>query len=378
MTVNAWDSGGEAIQALAAPLDISMSTAQDSSDEWVREKKYPVCYYWSEDNGGEWKSDGIVLRDVTFSAAEEQLVITCATYHLSAFGSTDEFSSSSWNTIDIFNDHYLLVEYGADSWPALLFLCSVLALFLFPAIYFYSKDNTTAALRAFTDASRTTYLAHGRCRRGDQPWKQRVRAEAHRARAVLEENRKNLDDIDRHFHSVTIQPRRENIGKVVAESVMLNHAWRHLSRSPADHFGETLLTRPQHLMILLADWMSAATLQSVFYGKRQFDIVQKARLAAATALFMLPTAFVFPALLRMVNTPPTSVTLTKRRRFLQLRSQEHSKANDLSDSDEEEKSQDDPDPAAEFGHMLELGEFSHCGDVPTLPTEIHTAFMRTI
>lgn len=104
----------------------------------------------------------------------------------------------------------------------------------------------------------------------------------------------------------------------------------------------------------------------------------QARLAAATALFMLPTAFVFPALLRMVNTPPTSVTLTKRRRFLQLRSQEHSKANDLSDSDEEEKSQDDPDPAAEFGHMLELGEFSHCGDVPTLPTEIHTAFMRTI
>ena len=33
--------------------------------------------------------------------------------------------------------------------------------------------------------------------------------------------------------------------------------------------------RPQHLVLLLADWMSAIMLQAVFYGKSQFGVRQK-------------------------------------------------------------------------------------------------------
>lgn len=85
---------------------------QHSSDEWIREEKYPTCSYWSGENGGEWKGDGIVFRDVAFASAGRQVVISCATHHLSAFVSTETLSSPSWNTIDIFNDHHLLVEVG--------------------------------------------------------------------------------------------------------------------------------------------------------------------------------------------------------------------------------------------------------------------------
>ena len=36
-------------------------------------------------------------------------------------------------------------------------------------------------------------------------------------------------------------------------------------------------------------------------------------MAAVTALFMMPTALVFPALLRIANTPPSSATLARAR-----------------------------------------------------------------
>lgn len=42
---------------------------------------------------------------------------------------------------------------------------------------------------------------------------------------------------------------------------------------------------------------------------------EQAEMTAATALFMIPTALVFPALLRKANTPPSSVTLTRVRRL---------------------------------------------------------------
>lgn len=42
------------------------------------------------------------------------------------------------------------------------------------------------------------------------------------------------------------------------------------------------------------------------------DILQ-AKMTAVTALFMIPPAFVFPALLRKANTPPSSVTLSRSR-----------------------------------------------------------------
>lgn len=42
-------------------------------------------------------------------------------------------------------------------------------------------------------------------------------------------------------------------------------------------------------------------------------------MAAVTIVFMLPTAIVFPAILRMVNTPPPSLTLSERRLRLKRR-----------------------------------------------------------
>ena len=39
----------------------------------------------------------------------------------------------------------------------------------------------------------------------------------------------------------------------------------------------TQRSRPQHLSILLADWMSGVTVQAIFYGKSQFDITEKVR-----------------------------------------------------------------------------------------------------
>ncbi|CAN0008011.1 unnamed protein product, partial [Ectocarpus sp. 12 AP-2014] len=60
--------------------------------------------------------------------------------------------------------------------------------------------------------------------------------------------------------------------------------------------------------------MSAVTLQAIFYGKSQFSIREKAEMTAATALFMIPTALVFPAMMRLANTPPSSETLTRVRK----------------------------------------------------------------
>ncbi|CAM9582299.1 unnamed protein product, partial [Ectocarpus sp. 8 AP-2014] len=94
----------------------------------------------------------------------------------------------------------------------------------------------------------------------------------------------------------------------------MNHAWRHLWGSPTEHFKKTLLTRSQHLLILLADWMSAVALQATFYGKSQVSIRQKAEMTATTALFMIPTALAFPAMMRMANTPPSSQTLPRVRK----------------------------------------------------------------
>lgn len=42
--------------------------------------------------------------------------------------------------------------------------------------------------------------------------------------------------------------------------------------------------RSQHLVILLADWMSAVALQAVFYGKSQFSIRERVGFLPQTLL----------------------------------------------------------------------------------------------
>lgn len=48
-----------------------------------------------------------------------------------------------------------------------------------------------------------------------------------------------------------------------------------LSFTTAAYICSTVWHRSQHLIILLADWMSALTLQAVFYGKSQFRVQEK-------------------------------------------------------------------------------------------------------
>ncbi len=43
--------------------------------------------------------------------------------------------------------------------------------------------------------------------------------------------------------------------------------------------------RSQHLVLLLADWMSAIMIQAVFYGKSQFGAQEKVRINGSTCVF---------------------------------------------------------------------------------------------
>lgn len=46
-----------------------------------------------------------------------------------------------------------------------------------------------------------------------------------------------------------------------------------------------------------------------------FSLFLQVQMTIVTALFMLPTAIVFPMLLRLANTPPSSLTLLRRRHW---------------------------------------------------------------
>ncbi len=49
--------------------------------------------------------------------------------------------------------------------------------------------------------------------------------------------------------------------------------------------------RSQHLVLLLADWMSAIMIQAIFYGKSQFGVKQKVRRALIKRLSVLQYLF---------------------------------------------------------------------------------------
>lgn len=63
-------------------------------------------------------------------------------------------------------------------------------------------------------------------------------------------------------------------------------------------------------------------------------------MTAVTALFMLPTAVIFPALLRRANTPPSSVTLERAARLRRRVNRMHQGLKDDNFNDEEDGSFD--------------------------------------
>ncbi|CAM9572739.1 unnamed protein product [Scytosiphon promiscuus] len=306
--INAWDTEGKAIRNLTFPL--KLSHREVGIPPSTLGQVAPRCAYWSE-VGSEWREDGLMVAAVN-AAAEGTSEIACWTFHLSLFGVQEQSVSSQWVTIDQLTDTDVLLEYWAESWPSILFLVMVAALFLVPALLFHGQDLKHGVKERYIDCLRRSYLDRGRCSREDQPVQVRMRERARESHVDVDKSNQ-LESGYLRVHKISRTQQGQHLFKAAVESVFMNHAWRHLWDSPTDHFKKTLLTRSQHLVILLADWMSAVTLQAIFYGKSQFSVREKAEMTAATALFMIPTALVFPTLLRKANTPPSSVTLTRVR-----------------------------------------------------------------
>eukprot|EP00752_Nemacystus_decipiens_P006064 g5472.t1 len=271
--VDAWDSAGVRQERFVEPIGIFMALTDPESIDVGLETEglmgHLGCGCWSEDGNG-WRADGMVLGAIRMELDENNAdLVECDTFHLSAFTSGQDSTTPQWSPANLLTGFSVLAEYGAESWASLLFLACVAAVLVVPAAWFARKDADQGTRRECISALRSTYLARGKGRREVRPLKKRV----------------------------------------VVESVFFTHSWRHLSGSPATHFKNTLLTRPQHLVLLLADWMSAIMVQAVFYGKSQFGVRQKVEMTVVSAVFMLPTGLIFPALLRAANTPPASQTL---------------------------------------------------------------------
>ncbi|CAN0003126.1 unnamed protein product [Pylaiella littoralis] len=317
-TINAWDSAEEPLQALAYPVKFYAYLNVSNSSSWGTEESIPTCAYWSESNNT-WLNDGTVLESFNVDP-DGSGTVSCSTYHLSAYTVAGaESVPGDWNFFDLLEGSDVVREYGAESWPAILFLSLVVTLFLVPATTFYWQDIKRGHDNEYINVLRSAYLDKGRCSRADQPVKARVSDCCQRARKRLNRTKRYVTSAYSYMQVTYSTPSEKYCAsradqQEVGSSIFTNHAWGHLRDSPADHFNKILLTRSQHLIILLADWMSALTLQAVFYGKSQFSVQEKVQMAVVTALFMMPTAVVFPALLRLANTPPASDTLVSAER----------------------------------------------------------------
>eukprot|EP00904_Undaria_pinnatifida_P010764 jgi/Undpi1/6818/HiC_scaffold_21.g09294.m1 len=306
-TINAWGPTGEALVEMADPIILSMGVNGETA-EWESGDGMRSCFAWSESDD-RWTDDGIGVESVSVGGIDGAANVTCRTYHLSTFASSETQGISLDFVLEGFlTDFEVLQEYAAESWPAILFLSLVTVAFLLPAAVIFIYDQKHGQEKEYLDIIRRTYLARGRCHRQDQPAKTRIQKREREARRDIINN-SQPQRRDLQIHTIEAKKKIETIAKAAVDSVFMNHAWGHLGSSSTKHFQATLLTRSQHLVILLADWMSGVTLQAIFYGKSQFDITEKAMMTTATALFMLPTAIIFPTLLREANTPPASVTL---------------------------------------------------------------------
>ncbi|CAM9632287.1 unnamed protein product, partial [Ectocarpus sp. 6 AP-2014] len=321
-SINAWDTTGEGLHEFEFPISFSART--EGAEERRSREDVPVCVSLTN-AGKQWVTDGIAV-DSFHASRGGSTETACETYHLSPFAlAVEDGLSAEWVPADLVPGAGVLRQYGAESWPAILFLVLVANLFLVPALLLYREDAKHGQDSFYDQILRELYLTRGRCSRQDQPvqiWIQERKRKAHQ-----EVNKNNqLDSGYLRVHKITRSTRKDHLAKTIFGSVLMNHAWSHLRSSPTTHFKKTLLTRSQHLVLLLADWMSAVALQAVFYGKSQFSIRDKAQMTATTALFMIPTALVFPVLLRKTNTPPISGTVSNAGRDRHTLSKENSRS----------------------------------------------------
>eukprot|EP00903_Cladosiphon_okamuranus_P011441 g10779.t1 len=308
-SIDAWDTMSDRLTVLDFPVSFVTKVART---EGAGDGVTAMCVVWS-DTTNEWVIDGVIVESIV-AEPDGTWTITCSTFHLSLFAIADEEApSGGWAAFRQLAGVDVLQQYGAESWPAILFLGLVAVLFLVPAALLYFEEVKAGVRQQFLEDLRSTYLDKGRCSRADQPVKVRVKDRMRTAHEVVGKNNQ-LESGYLQVHTISTTTQKDNFFKTVAVSVFMNHAWNHLRSGPAAHFKKTLLTRSQHVVTLLADWMSAVALQAVFYGKSQATIQAKAKMTAVTALFMIPTAWVFPALLRKANTPPSSATLSRSRR----------------------------------------------------------------
>ncbi|CAM9224561.1 unnamed protein product [Ectocarpus sp. 12 AP-2014] len=306
-SINAWDTTGEGLHEFEFPISFTART--EGAEERRSREDVPVCVSLA-DAGKQWVSDGIAV-DSFHASRGASTETACETYHLSPFAlAMEEGLSTEWVTADLVPGSGVLRQYGAESWPAIMFLVLVASLFLVPAFLLHREDAKHGQVSHYDQILRELYLARGRCSREDQPVQIRIQERKRRAHQEVNMNNQ-LDSGYLRVHKISRSAQKDHLAKTIFGSVLMNHAWSHLRSSPTTHFKKTLLTRSQHLVLLLADWMSAVALQAVFYGKSQFSIRDKAQMTVTTALFMIPTALVFPVLLRKANSPPTSGTVTK-------------------------------------------------------------------
>ena len=69
------------------------------------------CGYWTED-GGYWGTDGMSLGALEMDPSTENIVMQCATYHLSAFASQQDSTTPQWNTADLLTGFSILAQVG--------------------------------------------------------------------------------------------------------------------------------------------------------------------------------------------------------------------------------------------------------------------------
>ncbi|CAM9655967.1 unnamed protein product, partial [Ectocarpus sp. 8 AP-2014] len=255
-SINAWDTTGEGLHEFEFPISFSARTEVNLvvfkllAGVSFTEPPYLELLRWSTETA-------------------------CETYHLSPFAlALEDGLSAEWITADLVPGAGVLRQYGAESWPAILFLVLVANLFLVPALLLYREDAKHGQGPFYDQILRELYLTRGRCSRQDQPVQIRIQERKRRAHQEVNKNNQ-LDSGYLRVHKITRSTQKDHLAKTIFGSVLMNHAWSHLRSSPTTHFKKTLLTRSQHLVLLLADWMSAVALQAVFYGKSQFSIRDK-------------------------------------------------------------------------------------------------------
>lgn len=71
------------------------------------------CGYWSEDDG-DWRTDGLALGSIGTELDGNVALVTCNTFHLSAFTSAQDSTTPQWSTADLLTDFSIFAEVGRD------------------------------------------------------------------------------------------------------------------------------------------------------------------------------------------------------------------------------------------------------------------------